>query len=126
MSKNLEKEHKTILLIDDDNDVLESTQITLQMNGRNVITASSGEVGIHMYKEHSPSLVLLDLSMPKIDGFETFSKLIAYDKNAKVVLFTGSLVDEDKLQQAHKNGVLDIILKPASLNEMNKIISKYI
>lgn len=126
MSKNLEKKHKTILLIDDDNEVLESTQMTLEMNGHNVITASSGEVGIHMYKEHNPSLVLLDLNMPKIDGFETFSKLIAYDKNAKVVLFTGSLIDEDQLQQAHKNGLLDIILKPASLNELNKIIGKYV
>jgi DNA-binding NtrC family response regulator len=125
MSKNLEREHKTILLIDDDNDILESTQMVLEMDGYNVITASSGEVGIYMYKEHHPSLVLLDLSMPKTDGFETFSKLIAYDKNVKVVLFTGSLIDEVQLQQAYKNGLLDIILKPASLNELNKIINKY-
>lgn len=125
MSKNLEREHKIILLIDDDNDILESTQTALEMNGHNVITASSGEVGIYLYKEHHPSLVLLDLSMPKTDGFETFSKLIAYDKNAKVVLFTGSLIDENQLQQAYKNGLLDILLKPASLNELNKIINKY-
>ena len=126
MSKNLDKEHKTILLIDDDNDILESTRMVLEMSGHNVITASSGEVGIYLYKEHKPSLVLLDLNMPKTDGFETFSKLITYDKNAKVVLFTGSLIDENKLQRAHKNGLLDVILKPASLNELNNIIHKYI
>ncbi len=126
MSKNLEKEHKTILLIDDDNDVLESTRMILEMRGHNVITASSGEVGIYLYKEHKPSLVLLDLNMPKTDGFETFSKLIAYDKNVKVVLYTGSLLNDNKVKQAYKTGLLDIILKPVSLNELNRIINKYI
>ena len=126
MSKNLEKKHKTILLIDDDNDILESTRMVLEMSGHNVITASSGEVGIYLYKEHKPSLVLLDLNMPKTDGFETFSKLIAYNKNVKVVLYTGSLLDDNKVKQAYKTGLLDIILKPVSLNELNRIINKYI
>ncbi len=123
MSSNLKK---TLLLIDDENDVLESMQIILELDGKKTITASSGEIGIQMYTEHNPSLVFLDLNMPRMNGFEVFSKLIAYDKDAKVIFFTGSQIDEAKLKQAKQNGLLDLVIKPLSLNELNKVIDKYI
>jgi len=64
-----------ILVIDDDPDVLEAIGIALEANGYEVVTALDGAEGLDKLKDAKPDLMILDLLMPKMDGFEVCKEL---------------------------------------------------
>lgn len=64
-----------ILVVDDDPDVLEAISIILEANGYEVVTARDGLEGLDKLKEEKPDLMILDLLMPKMDGFEVCKEL---------------------------------------------------
>ena len=61
---------ETILAVDDDIDILELVEASLTADGFNVITASDGRGALESAREYTPDLILLDLMMPEMDGFE--------------------------------------------------------
>lgn len=61
----------SILLVDDEPDIIEFVSYNLKREGYQVITASNGEEGLQQAKEHKPNLILLDVMMPGMDGIET-------------------------------------------------------
>ena len=65
----------TILLIDDDEDFIESTKIVLESQSYEIITATSGDEGLTKSRESKPDLILLDIIMPVADGFTVAKKL---------------------------------------------------
>jgi len=64
-----------ILVVDDDPDVLEAISIILEANGYEVVTARDGLDGLEKLKEEKPDLMILDLLMPRMDGFEVCKEL---------------------------------------------------
>jgi len=64
-----------ILVVDDDPDVLEAISIILEANGYEVVTARDGLDGLDKLKEEKPDLMILDLLMPRMDGFEVCKEL---------------------------------------------------
>ncbi|NWF52234.1 MAG: response regulator [Nitrospirae bacterium] len=64
-----------ILVVDDDPDVLDAIGIALEANGYKVVTARDGEEGLEKLKDEKPDLMILDLLMPKMDGFEVCKEL---------------------------------------------------
>jgi two-component system alkaline phosphatase synthesis response regulator PhoP len=78
MQTNL-KNH-TLLLVDDEPDILEFLSYNLKKEGYKVYTASNGEEGVALTQQISPSLILLDVMMPKMDGIET-CQIIRKDLN---------------------------------------------
>jgi len=79
-----------ILIVDDEKLILISTRIVLESVGYGVVTAASGEEAIGKAREESPGLILLDIMMPGIDGWETLSRLKedAETKDIPVIIFT--------------------------------------
>lgn len=61
---------KTILVVDDEKDLLDLIEYNLKKEGFKVLKAENGKEGIEVAKEHKPDLVLLDIMMPKMDGLE--------------------------------------------------------
>ncbi|MDH3657100.1 MAG: response regulator [Nitrosopumilus sp.] len=118
-------ENKIILIADDDLDVLESTQYMLLDEGYEVITAHNGEEAVDMYKKHNPNIVLLDLRMPVLDGYDAFFNIKKYDPNAKVIFITAFSIDSQKTEKAKDKGLLDLMYKPIEFREIVKIIQKY-
>ncbi len=116
---------KSIMLVDDDVDILESTQTMLELGGINVITAIGGEHAIQIYKKNEPCLVFMDIKMPKKDGFEAFNDIKNQDHNAKVIFVSGHRQDENKLQDAKKKGLLDFVEKPLSFDNYMQLIRKF-
>jgi len=116
---------KSIMLVDDDVDVLESSQTMLGLEGINVITAIDGEQAIQIYKKNEPCLVFMDIMMPKKDGFEAFDDIKKQDHNAKVIFISGHQQDENKLQDATKKGLLDFVEKPLSFDKYMELIKKF-
>jgi len=104
---------KLILLVEDDFDVLESVSDLLVIFGYDVITAPDGLLAVKKYDEYTPDLVLMDVKMPKMDGYEAFFKIKQNHNDAKVILMTG--FGGDPRQDKAKNlGLVGILEKPPS------------
>lgn len=116
---------KTILLIDDDSDLLENTSFMIKSTGFDILTGASGVEAVEKYKEFTPDLVIMDVKMPKMDGFDAFFKIKQYDPEAKVVLITAYSVDEKKHLKAQSLGLITTISKPYSFDTIEEIINKY-
>ena len=66
---------KTILVVDDERNIVELVRLYLEKEGFNVVAASDGEQALAQYERHAPDLVVLDLMLPKLDGFEVCREL---------------------------------------------------
>jgi len=117
--------NKMILLADDDVDLLENTSFMIRNMGYEIITAQDGEEAVQIYKEANPSLTIIDIKMPKMDGYEAFNKIKQYDNDAKVIFVSAYYIDEEKHQKAKLMGILTKINKPYSFEMLEEIIKKY-
>lgn len=113
---------KTILLVDDDVDVLETTQYLLLRQNYNVITAKDGEEAILKYKTTKPDIVFMDIKMPKLNGYEAFFKIKKFDTHAKIVFISAYALDNEQIQNAKKNNLVGIVDKPFDLKDLIKFI----
>jgi two-component system alkaline phosphatase synthesis response regulator PhoP len=66
---------QTILVVDDEQDLLDLIEYNLKKEGFDVLKAEDGKAGIEAAREHNPSLVLLDIMMPKMDGLEVVERM---------------------------------------------------
>lgn len=103
-----------ILVIDDDVAVLQLLQIYLETQGFTVFTAKSGHAGLELAWEHMPKLVLLDLVMPIMDGFETYRRL--RDIGIDSVIIMSHRQDERSAVRALEMGAEDYLRKPINLD----------
>jgi len=116
---------KTILLADDDSDVLESTQYLLMEEGFNVITATNGKQATEQYKEFNPDVVFMDIKMPVLNGYDAFYQIKEFDKNAKIILTSSYAIDDEQFQKAKNNTLSDLLNKPFKLQTMVHMIEKH-
>ena len=114
---------KTILLVDDDLDLLENTAYMIRSMGCDVITAENGQDAVLKYKEIEPDLTIMDVKMPKMDGFDAFFKIKQFDPKAKVVLITAFSIDEKKHLKAKSMSLLTTISKPYSFEQLEELIA---
>ena len=102
-----------ILVVDDDKTTRRMVKAHLRKAGYDVIDADNGQAGLERFDEHSPALVLLDVMMPVMNGFETCMALrtkIA-DQTLQILMLTG-LDDVDAVERAFQCGATDFITKP--------------
>ncbi len=116
---------KTVLLVDDDIDVLEPIQYLLIEEGHKVISASNGSEAITEYKEEKPDITFMDIKMPVLNGYDAFCKIREFDKNAIVVFTSGYAINNEQFQNAKKLGLCDLLTKPFEIESMIKMIKKY-
>ena len=112
-----------VLLIDDDEDLMDSLQVYLKLKGYSVITANTAQIGIDLYSKNDPCIVFMDIKMPVMDGYEAFSIIKKAHSNAKVILVTGHEIIK-KSKDAMNNGLLGILKKPVEPEEIVKTIQK--
>lgn len=117
--------NRKILLVDDDVDLLENLAFMIKNAGYEVITAENGEEAVKIYREFSPDLTLMDVKMPRMDGFDAFFKIKQHDSNAKVILITAYAVDEKKHLKAKSMGLITTISKPFTFEILEDLIKKY-
>ncbi len=100
-----------ILLVDDDALVLKSLEMILKAEGVDeVYTSKNGKEALDIYKNHEIDLVLQDIRLKDENGIDIASKLLEYDKEAKIILLT-TFKDEEYINKAIKVGVKGYILK---------------
>ena len=105
-----------ILLIDDDVQILPLLQRGLAFEGFEVYTATDGESGLTAAKQHQPHVVLLDISMPKLDGFEVCRRL-RLQEDIAIIMLTARDEVMDKVN-ALNLGADDYVPKPFAFDEL--------
>ncbi len=104
-----------VLVIDDDADILLLCRVNLEYEGFEVITASSAEEGLAKAEQDPPDVLVLDIMMPRLDGWEVLKRLRQHPKTASVpvVALTAKVQTEEQLK-AWEEGVAEYMTKPFS------------
>ena len=107
-----------ILIVDDDDDLLEAVGLGMQLQwqGADVVTAADGEAGLEAFFEHAPDVVLLDVGLPRLDGFEVLRR-IREVSDTPVLMLTARGEELDKVRGL-EIGADDYITKPFSPLEL--------
>ncbi|MBA7469438.1 Alkaline phosphatase synthesis transcriptional regulatory protein PhoP [subsurface metagenome] len=108
---------RRILVVDDEQTVRYFLQRTLEKAGYDVITASNGLEALEKMSQFDISLVLLDIMMPGLDGFEVLDHMRQYEKNIPVIMLTGIQEATTKVDSLTL-GADDYITKPFSVEEL--------
>jgi DNA-binding response OmpR family regulator len=111
-------DEKTILLVEDDESLAEILVMALESKGYAVKTACDGQKGFEMLSEAPPQLAILDVMMPKMDGFQ-LCRMIKFDDNFKhipVIMLTARAQDEDKASGKEVGADL-FLTKPCDIKE---------
>jgi two-component system KDP operon response regulator KdpE len=105
-----------ILVVDDDAPILRLVRVKLQTEGYQVLTAASGEEALTTFEQQRPDLVVLDLMMPGLDGFETMQRL-RQQATVPVILLTARSGAPDKIRGLDL-GADDYLTKPFNPDEL--------
>ncbi|WP_424356982.1 response regulator transcription factor [Methanocella sp. MCL-LM] len=114
-----------VLVVDDEIGICELIQMALTHKGHEVRYATTGVGGIKLYNEYSPDLVLLDLTLPDMDGMD-FAKKIkgsGQTNTAPIVLISGRILSPSEIDPALFAGILE---KPFSMAKLTAEVQKYL
>ena len=112
---------KKILVIEDEATLQKALNEVLLQEGFEVLSANDGMIGLETAKKENPDLILLDIILPKMDGFEVLAKLKADDENTPVVILT-NLSDVNDVQKALDLGATTYLVKADY--HLNEVIQK--
>jgi len=111
--------HATVLVIDDEKDLLELVRYNLEKEHLSVIVASDGRSGLEIAQRHKPDLILLDLMMPGMNGLEVCQRLRGDTRTSRipVLMLTAKAEESDKVVGLEMGGD-DYVTKPFSVREL--------
>ncbi|UCD36051.1 MAG: sigma-54-dependent Fis family transcriptional regulator [Nitrospiraceae bacterium] len=112
-----------ILVVDDEKGVCHSFKKILGRRGYTVVTAGDGLEAIEKAGRENPSLVIMDITMPKLDGLETLQRLKSIDPDVHIIIMTAHSTSE-KAIGAMKHGAYDYLTKPFDNEEMISLVEK--
>lgn len=114
---------KQILLIDDDASLRRVTEFNLQEAGYQVLTAADGTEGIAIFRRHRPALVITDVKMPGISGYEVLEEVLQLEPHTLVIIVT-AFSSVEKAVTAMKAGAYDYLTKPFSRDQLSLTVAK--
>ncbi len=118
---------KTILIVDDDPSIRHLLEMTVSTEPYNIVVASDGEEAIELARLHQPDIVLLDVIMPKMDGYEVCEQLKRdpATEGVVVILLTAKAQREDRLRGAAA-GADGYIAKPFSPQSLRTSLAQHL
>lgn len=113
---------KKIMLVDDAAFMRMMIKDTLSKNGyTNIVEANNGQVAVTNYDTEKPDLVIMDITMPVMDGLEALRQIRTKDPNAKVIMCS-AMGQEAMVVDALKQGAKDFIVKPFKADRIMKAV----
>jgi len=117
MEKALRKTTKTILVVDDDQDIVQTIKGNLELDGYAVLSAYDGRTGLDIVRTHRPDLVILDLNLPDIDGIKA-CQIIRREFDFPIIMLTARETLSDKVLGL-ECGADDYMVKPFNFLELS-------
>jgi CheY-like chemotaxis protein len=125
--ENLMTEHRnttplrSVLVVDDDPAVRQMLTDYARTTGRDAWEATNGLEALWIVKHQRPAIVLLDIRMPRLDGFETIRHIQKFDPSIRIVIVTGDASDETRQRVAALG--LKLLLKPFTLEALGAVLA---
>lgn len=118
---------KTILLIEDNNEILENFTEYLELEGYKVLGASNGKRGVELAMKFIPDLIICDVLMPEMDGHEVLHVLLETSKTHEIpFIFSTSMSEQVDRKEALILGADDYIIKPFEVEVLLKMVKTWI
>jgi DNA-binding response OmpR family regulator len=110
---------RTVMVVDDDSDILDMTKIVLEEGGYRVLAMPSGAAALRALEQSRPDLILLDINMPEMDGWQVLRVLKIDERTTAipVAMFSIKMAVRDRLH-GEQEGAFDYITKPFSTEEL--------
>jgi two-component system alkaline phosphatase synthesis response regulator PhoP len=118
---------KKILVVDDEADLVETVRFPLEMEGFNVLVSYNGEDALNKARKESPDLIILDLMLPKLDGYKV-CRLLKFDEKYKhipILMLTAKTQEKDKIL-GMETGADEYITKPFEMDELLEKVKAYL
>jgi len=110
---------KTVLAVDDDPGMLEMLRVGLELEGYRVITALDGRTALRKIRAENPALVILDVMMPGMDGWEVLDRIESSPQMAGIpVIMLTALVEDMDVMRGLEKGAIDYITKPFDVTHL--------
>ena len=112
-----------ILLVDDEPDILEFLSYNLKKEGYNVFTANNGKEAVTVAKKETPHLIILDVMMPDMDGFETIRRIREMEQftSLPIIALTAKAMKGDR-EKCMQSGASDYIAKPVDVEQLKSLL----
>ncbi len=108
---------KTVLIVEDEVAISDIIKFNIESQGFSALVAYDGEDALQKAEQHDPDLILLDVMLPKIDGFEVCKRVRAKNNNVPIIILTAKEEEVDKVLGLEL-GADDYITKPFSMREL--------
>jgi len=108
---------KTVLIVDDEKNIVDILSFNLKKEGFDIVIAYDGRTALEQYKKVSPDLILLDVMLPLLDGFEVCRRIRESDRKTPIIMLTAREEETDKVLGLDL-GADDYITKPFSIREL--------
>ena len=117
----------TVLIVDDTRTIRSYLSTMLRMEGHNVVEAEDGVDALNVLKYSKPDLILLDIMMPGMSGWDVFNRIKKKNNNIKVAFMSVLEISDKRKQVLLDEGLADYIMKPFDketlLNRVDKILT---
>jgi two-component system response regulator VicR len=122
----MEEEKKVVVCIEDEREMIDLVKLILGRKGFDLVGAVGGREGLETVRRLEPDLILLDLMMPDMDGWEVYQQIKADDrlKDTPVIVVTAKAQSIDKVLGLHIAKVDDYVTKPFSPQELLQSVNK--
>ncbi|MGQ9645609.1 MAG: response regulator transcription factor [Thermodesulfobacteriota bacterium] len=120
-------EKKKILVVDDQVDLVRTIQFALELEGYEVLISHNGEEALNQVRKENPDLILLDIMLPKMDGYKV-CRLLKFDEQYRhipILMLTARTQEKDKLLGV-ETGADEYITKPFDIGELTQKIRAYL
>ena len=118
---------KTILLIEDNSEILENFTEFLEIEGYKILGASNGKKGVELAVQFIPDLIICDVLMPEMDGHEVLHSLLETSATYQIpFIFSTSMSEKVERKEALSLGADDYIIKPFDMEALLKMIKTWI
>lgn len=117
-------EPRKILIVDDEPALSSLLCEALELEGSyRVDKASNGLEGVKKYKEFSPDLVIMDMNMPIMNGYDSSRRIKSYDQDARILVLTGNPSDVRAKKTINEGFALALLEKPLRMRDLTHIVS---
>ena len=116
---------KKILICDDDPAILRVIQVNLEVEGYDVVTAHHGEQALEVAHAEHPDLIILDIMMPRLDGYQTCEQLKAADDTKEIpVIFLSAKAQASDIEKGKSFGVEEYLTKPFDPTDLIDVVER--